>query len=713
MAAISAFLFALLASSTLAQSQSFNSSSAPAIGQYARYRGAPRGSLLSIVPVDGATFLAGQRFDISVEMHSLSASSLPSLDGLTTSIGSATLDSYFSSNWTKESWNYTYIPDAASFAAGNTTRVYVARWALRGVYFKSAGDFTVSLSNSNYNVSAGWNVRSYNNRQAKNVVLMIGDGMAPTMISAARYLSRATKFGKFNKNILNMEALGTIGKIMTNGIDAIITDSANSAHAYTTGHKSWVNALGVYADTSSPTFDDPKVETIAEIIRRERPNMCIGVVTTAEIQDATPAAVWSHTRSRNDKADITRQQIYGWPSAKYNYTWDAKAVKADVLMGGGGEFFCANVNATSGGLVKFCNPYSSGGKPVDVYNEYKTKFNYTIVSNANELAAYNGTGPLLGIFALNHMDTWIDRNVYTVNTANNAGSDPTGNGGAAGNQPNLDKMTAKAIEVLDKRCTDGFFLLVEGASIDKAMHPLDFDRGLADVLELDATVKVVTDYAATNNQTAIFLTADHAQGYDVAGTVDMEFYTATGNDDTGNFVIKRKAVGNYQAAGWPDPVIDANGLPSRWDNRFRLYQSKVDSPGYNEENKLTITPQASNPLARVPAVSNTTLLSAERNISGTFYAANVNDQPNGIPRPATLAPDQSTSVHTLQAVDLYCRGPTAAKCAAVMDNTELFFLLADTLGLGATAANSANSALGRPSMFVAVVVAVVVSFLFA
>lgn len=60
-----------------------------------------------------------------------------------------------------------------------------------------------------------------------------------------------------------------------------VTDSANSASAYATGHKSSASALGVYADSSETPFDDPKVELITELIRRRQPgkgniSTCIG-----------------------------------------------------------------------------------------------------------------------------------------------------------------------------------------------------------------------------------------------------------------------------------------------------------------------------------------------------------------------------------------------------------------------------------------------------
>ena len=77
-----------------------------------------------------------------------------------------------------------------------------------------------------------------------------------------------------------------------------------------TGHKSSVNALGVYADRTQASQDDPKQETIAELLRRKT-NKAIGVVSDAEIEDATPASVVSHTRRRADKADIVRRAFFG------------------------------------------------------------------------------------------------------------------------------------------------------------------------------------------------------------------------------------------------------------------------------------------------------------------------------------------------------------------------------------------------------------------
>ncbi len=92
--------------------------------------------------------------------------------------------------------------------------------------------------------------------------------------------------------------------VATAGSDSIITDSANSASAYATGHKSAVNAMGVYADRTADPFDDPKVETISSLVKRR--GLSVGVVSNTEIQDATPAAMIAHTRRRATYDEITR-----------------------------------------------------------------------------------------------------------------------------------------------------------------------------------------------------------------------------------------------------------------------------------------------------------------------------------------------------------------------------------------------------------------------
>lgn len=135
-------------------------------------------------------------------------------------------------------------------------------------------------------------------------------------------MSKGMTEGKANGR-LNMDDLERMAFIGTSATNAVDTDSANTMSAYMTGHKTAVNAIGVYADRTPASLDDPRVETFAEAVRRLT-KKSIGIVATAEVEDATPAAVVSHTRNRNDKADVVGMLL---------------DVKPEVLLGGGSAYF--------------------------------------------------------------------------------------------------------------------------------------------------------------------------------------------------------------------------------------------------------------------------------------------------------------------------------------------------------------------------------------
>ncbi|KAJ3413498.1 hypothetical protein HDV05_007881 [Chytridiales sp. JEL 0842] len=705
---ITLFTFLLTTIPSLALAQDW-ASSVPLPGQFNRYRALPRNSNLAIVPVDGAEFLAKQRFDVAIELHSIPNLAAPvrilDLKGtLQFTINGQNISQVLNNVAAPYyvSYNATWYRNATRRDIDWKTGFAVTKATWRGVSLPSAGTYTVEIKalGGTESIKAVWTVRGSSVRKAKNVLLFVGDGMAPSMIAAARYAVQRTRFGKFNNadGFLNMEKLGSIGKIATNGLDSIITDSANSAAAYTCGHKSWANSLNVYADTTvNDQLDDPKVETIAEIIRRERPGMCIGVVSTAQIHDATPAAMYAHTRSRSQDSIIVDQLLNGFIYYKQNSdgSWTESReermswgppVRPDIILGGGGASFC-NGNSQCRSLNR-----------KDQYRAFSDA-GYAILHDRNALNAYtNAARPLLGIFTKENLDTWYDR-VAQPSNLQGKNSSPFADGTAALNQPGLEDMTMKAIELMDKRCTDGWFLLSEAASVDKAMHPMDYDRGLADLLELDRTVKRVVDYDKEKKDTAIFLTADHAQAFDVYGSVDLNYFrenprndrepgsTKTPFDNGEHQLLRRQAIGVYEGAGWNDLVTDAQGLPSRFGAaQYRFAAGKVDRPPSVDNFEF----KASAP--RTPSVSIESVEGANAGFKyynaarlSKFNVANPADAPNGGLNynggnlPAT---GDASSVHSLQTVDLYCAGPVAHTCSKVMDNTELFFLMADALGLG-------------------------------
>lgn len=192
-----------------------------------------------------------------------------------------------------------------------------------------------------------------------------------------------------------MDKFPVLGHQMTHSIDSFITDSANSASALYTGHKTTVNALGVYVDSSRNVFDDPKVETIAEIFHRLYEGR-VGIVSTAYLADATPAGLTSHTRDRAQAAAI----VDGFLNGITNYTW-TNWTGPDVLFGGGAENF---YNSSRGGKTYFDKDY---------YEEFAKK-GYNVVYDNTALAATSNEEKTLGVFSVNNMAKWLDRNVSRI-----------------------------------------------------------------------------------------------------------------------------------------------------------------------------------------------------------------------------------------------------------------------------------------------------------
>ena len=420
---------------------------------------------------------------------------------------------------------------------------------LRDVVIAEPGIYAVEATAGAETKKVVWDVYDTSaTPKAKNIIFLLGDGLSVAHRTGARIMSKGVTEGKANGK-LNMDELDRMAFIGTSSVDAIAVDSANSMSAYMTGHKSSVNALGVYADRTPATLDDPRVETIAEALRRQT-KKSIGVVSTAEIEDATPAAVVSHTRRRADKADIV-EMFYG--------------VKPDVILGGGSAYFLPQ--ATAGSKRKDDKDY------IQLFKDA----GYALATDKNELAtaAASNQPNLLGLFHTGNMDTTLDREFLKKGTVEKFP-----------NQPGLVEMTKTALDRLSKN-PEGFFLMVEGASIDKMSHPLDWDRAVIDTIEFDKAVGLAREFAAKNPDTLIIATGDHTHGFSIIGTID--------DDKPGTDM--REKVGTYDKAGFPNYKDEnGDGYPDRVDVTKRLAMFANNFPDYYE----TFRPKLDGPF--VPAV---------------------------------------------------------------------------------------------------------------
>src|SRR6185503_161259 len=176
-----------------------------------------------------------------------------------------------------------------------------AYW-IRDVAFGQPGTYEVTAAVGDASQTVRWEVFGTPQRRARNVILFIADGLSMAHRTAARVLAKGLVEGRYGGE-LAIDDMPHMALVSTSGTDSIVTDSANSMSAYTTGHKSCVNALGVYCAANKNTLDHPKVETISELVKRSK-GMAVGVVTNTEIEDATPAGMVAHTRRRADYNDI-------------------------------------------------------------------------------------------------------------------------------------------------------------------------------------------------------------------------------------------------------------------------------------------------------------------------------------------------------------------------------------------------------------------------
>lgn len=569
-----------------------------------------------ILPVNQASFLPGALFDFRVEVH---ADALP--ENFTVTVNGTPAAEFFGAEATEESWVF----GAAEDGTGGTPSQSVI-W--RAASIPAAGEYTVEVNAGATTSSAVWTVRETGAGGARNVILFVADGMTVSMITAAR-AARGMDQG-LATNHLAIDSFDVVGLASTSSIDSLMADSANTASALNTGHIGSVNATGTYSDTSPDSLDDPRVETLAEMLKRTR-GMSIGVVTTADASDATPAAVWAHGRNRSDG---NRAQYF---------VQALESGVVDVLMGGGARRML---------------PQSAEGSrrsdDRDLFTEYEAA-GFTVVTTGTELndavSADAMPSKLLGIFTPSDLNVWLDRNVYTDNLRDFT------------DQPGLVQMTEAALNVLNQN-ENGFYLEVEGASVDKQMHPLDQERALSDLIEFDQAIGAAIAWAQENApDTLIVITADHGHGYDVYGTVKVEEFNAA-TDDAG----RRSAIDNYNAAGYPTYTDEnGDGFPE-WDASVVFAGAVNNHPDYTEDFQVS-------PVPRAPAIAGDDGIAVD----------NPDDDPNGIAMSGNLDIGGTTGVHTLQDVPVFASGPGAECLAGLYHQREVFFCMANALGASGSA----------------------------
>jgi alkaline phosphatase len=560
----------------------------------------------TVFPLDRATILAGSPFDFKVELDGVVKP-----EDVKVTINGQDAKSVLGAD-------YEFIADEK----GKDDKSLGSAVILRAAKIMSGGQYTVEVTAAGQTKAVTWDVytTSGTTPKAKNVIFLIADGLSVAHRTGARLMSKGMTEGKANGR-LNLDDIELRAFIGTSATDSIATDSANTMSAYMTGHKSAINSLGVYADRTPNTLDDPRVETIAEAIRRSS-KKSIGVVSNAEIEDATPAAVIAHTRKRGDKAEIVGMFL---------------DTKPDVILGGGSAYF----------LGKDI-PGSKRKDDKDYIKLFKDA-GYALATDKTELeaASKTNTGKILGLFHTGNMDVTLDREFLKKGSVDKFP-----------NQPGLKDMTKVALEELSKN-PEGFFLMVEAASVDKMSHPMDWDRAIYDTIEFDQVIGMAREFAKTHPDTLIVVTGDHTHGLSIIGTIDDE---KPGDD-------MRAKVGVYAGAGFPNyEDKNGDGYPDKVDVTRRLAVFASNSPDYYE----TFRPKMDGPFE--PAIKN----------DKDEYEANpaYKDVPGAVLRVGNLPKESDSAVHTVDDVVLQATGPGADGFKGYMEQSDVYRVLVDVMALG-------------------------------
>jgi alkaline phosphatase/streptomycin-6-phosphatase len=332
-------------------------------------------------------------------------------------------------------------------------------------------------------------------RTPKNVIFLLGDGMGTQEITAARYYQGAA-------NPLNVDRLAVTGFQTTYSLKPgakapyrpdYAPDSAATGTQWATGRNTIDERIS-QGPSSAEDVPGENYRTVLEVAQRK--GLKVGNVSTAEITDATPAVLASHISLRgcqgpaNMAACPTETKAAGGLGSIAEQELDHKI---DVLLGGG--------------RARFAQPLTFGPDTGRTLIDSARAKGFQYVSDAAGLAQVKDSKkPVLGLFHNSNL---------TVEWAGPASSLGKGNAPVActetnrpANEPSLAEMTRKAISLLENK--KGFFLQVEGASIDKQDHATNACGQLGETVAFDRAVGVALDYQRSHPDTLIVVTADHS-----------------------------------------------------------------------------------------------------------------------------------------------------------------------------------------------------------
>jgi alkaline phosphatase len=609
---------------------------------------------IRIMPPDGSAFLVEQRFDIRAEAP-------PGVSGPLR----LSLDDRDITEWHNRSHLTGQIVSYPTASAG--VPVFLSRdWS-----FPNAGRHTLRATvegaaprEVSFEIVPWQGAGS----KVRNVILLIGDGMGVAHRTAARIVSRGLFEGRYRNGMLEMDQMTATGLVTTSSLSALVTDSSPGASCYATGNKAANHQEGVFPDNTDIDafkiadpegdrfFDNPKVENISEYLRRVR-GMNLGLVTTADVTDATPAAFAVHTSNRNASTRIAD-----------DYFERRDQTGLTVLMGGGRQWF--DTRAARGQKGRRGTPTNARVNPArDLVQEFRNAgFAFADTAESLRSVSVSNHQGILGLFAAETMPTAFDK------LGHGAEQKP--------NVPMLDDMARVAISSLSSLSPPGFFLMIEGGSIDKEAHREDADRAIWETIEFDRAVGVAKQFAAqTNsdadpeNDTLVIVTADHeTSGFSIIGARNPDRRIPRGSRDAARAYRGFTDYKDADGDGYPDEVDPPSkliiGFGAGTDHYEDWTSNKSHSPPTMRKGRRTVAnPWRDGPLDPDPASRHGTLITGQvENGEAASIALDLDIDP------------MIHAVHTASDIPLTATGPGAMQFVGVQDNTSVFFKMMRAYG---------------------------------
>jgi alkaline phosphatase len=465
-----------------------------------------------------------------------------------------------------------------------------------------------------------------NVKRAKNIILFVGDGMGVSTVSAARIFEGQQKGVDGERNKLAFEKLPYVALSKTYSANQQTSDSAPTMTAMVAGVKTndgilSLNQSVARSEPSNTVIQANKVATILE--QAEASGRATGIISTARITHATPAATYAHTPNRDWEANANLPAAAVTGGAKDiaaqmidNFGAGAIGDGLEVALGGGRTYFLPN--------SAFDPEYTTTkGRRTDGRNlvtEFTTKFGGEYVWNKAQFDAINpvATTKLLGLFEPSHMQYDFDR------PADTAG------------EPSLAEMTDKAIDVL-KNNPKGYFLMVEGGRIDHGSHAGNAYRTLSDTVALSDAVKKALEKVDLSD-TLVIVTADHSHTLTIAG------YPKRGNPILGKVVSPGKTTPDLASDGKPYTTVGfANGIG--------YYQNQAGDAVYSQT-------------ARAGRIEDMSAVNTE---DPNFHQE-------------VTVPLQGGETHAGEDVAIYAGGPKAYLMQGVQEQSYIYQVMKDAFG---------------------------------